>query len=77
MWGTMEMACAVGVGRPELTPLERDRCTDARVSFPGEGGSLPSRDRRRPSPSVVGLAVEMGRPELTPLERATAARMPV
>jgi hypothetical protein len=69
----MEMACAVGMGRPELTPLERETAARIlgsnpylRVSFLDEGGSLLSRDRRRLSLSVVGLAAEMGRPELTP-----------
>jgi len=46
---------AVGVGRPELTPLERATAARIlgsnpylRVSFLDEGGSLPERDRRRP-----------------------------
>jgi len=46
---------AVGVGRPELTPLERETAARIlgsnpylRVSFLDEGGSLPERDRRRP-----------------------------
>ena len=51
---------AVGVGRPELTPLERETAARIlgsnpciRVSFLDEGGSLLSRDRRRPPVDVV------------------------
>jgi putative transposase len=46
---------AVGLGRSELTPLERETAARIlgsnpyiRVSFLGEGGSLSQRDRRRP-----------------------------
>ena len=48
---------AVGVGRSELTPLERKTAArNIRVSLLDEGGSLSQRDKRRPlkAPAIAG-----------------------
>jgi len=73
---------AVGVGRPELTPLERATAARIlgsnpciRVSFLDEGGSLSHRDRMRPS-RYCSDQVDTRRPASCPYPRTGQARYP-
>jgi len=73
---------AVGVGRPELTPLERATAARIlgsnpciRVSFLDEGGSLSHRDRMRPSRYCSDRGYTR-RPASCPYPRTGQARYP-